>query len=158
MKSFLLLVLFLSSPLAAQSNSSPSPNDAKSLLQYYASTSDSVASQARVYYAAGAAMQIESVLAAKEPLSSEAQRYSLLAACWNRSLHRTALNDSALWLAANSDDSESAAYANVVGIHEFLDEKVRQEGSIARATKTFAISLAGFVLAFVLIFRRYVQT
>jgi len=149
------LILF-SSSLFAQSAALPVPDDAKSLLEYYAASTDSPTQQARVYLSAGAAMQIDSSLESAAALSSEDRRYQLLAACLNPSLHAEALVDANDWLANNQQLADSASYANVVDVRDFLSEKQRQALDISDATTIFFISIAAFLLVFVVIFKRYV--
>ena len=149
-------LMFFSSSLFAQNASLPVPNDAKSLLKYYAASTDSPTQQARVYLSAGAAMQIDSSLESAAALSSEDRRYQLLAACFNPSLHSEALVDASDWLANNQQLTDSASYANVVAVRDFLSEKQQQALEISDATTMFFISMASFLLVFVVIFKRYV--
>ena len=149
-------LMLISSSLFAQNASLPIPHDAKSLLEYYAVSTDSPTQQARVYLSAGAAMQIDSSLESTAALSSEDRRYQLLAACFNPSLHSEALVDANDWLANNQQLAHSASYANVVEVRDFLSEKQQQVLGISDATTLFVISLASVLLAFVVIFKRYV--
>ena len=149
-------LMLISSSLFAQNASLPIPHDAKSLLEYYAASTDSPTQQARVYLSAGAAMQIDSSLESTAALSSEDRRYQLLAACFNPSLHSEALVDANDWLANNQQLADSASYANVVEVRDFLSEKQQQALGISDATTLFVISLASFLLVFVVIFKRYV--
>lgn len=149
-------LMLISSSLFAQNASLPIPHDAKSLLEYYAASTDSPTQQARIYLSAGAAMQIDSSLVSVAALSSEDRRYRLLAACFNPSLHSEALVDANDWLANNQQLADSASYANVVEVRDFLSEKQQQALGISDATTLFVISLASFLLVFVVIFKRYV--
>jgi len=149
------LMLF-SSSLFAQNASLPVPHDAKSLLKYYAASTDSPTQQARVYLSAGAAMQIDSSLESAAALSSEDRRYQLLAACFNPSSHSEALVDANDWLANNQQLADSASYTNVVAVRDFLSEKQQQALEVSGATTMFFISMASFLLVFVVIFKRYV--
>jgi len=101
-------------------------------------------------------MQIDSSLESAAALSSEDRRYQLLAACLNPSLHAEALVDANDWLANNQQLADSASYANVVDVRDFLSEKQRQALDISDATTIFFISIAAFLLVFVVIFKRYV--
>ena len=149
-------LMLISSSLFAQNASLPIPHDAKSLLEYYAASTDSPTQQARVYLSAGAAMQIDTSLVSVAALSSEDRRYRLLAACFNPSLHSEALVEANDWLVNNQQLVDSASYANVVEVRDFLSEKQQQALGISEATTLFVISLASFLLVFVVIFRRYV--
>ena len=149
-------LMFLSSSLFAQSTYLPVPDDAKSLLKYYAASTDSPTQQARVYLSAGAAMQIDSSLESAGALSSEDRRYQLLAACFNPSSHPEALVDANDWLANNQQLADSASYTNVVAVRDFLSEKQQQALDVSDATTMFSISMASFLLVFVLLFKRYV--
>jgi hypothetical protein len=149
-------VILSSSSLLAQNESLPAPHDAKSLLEYYAAPTDNSTNQARVYLSAGAAMQLDTSLESTAVLSSEDRRYQLLAACLNPSLHSAALVDAREWIASNQPLAESAAYANVVAVRDFLLDKQKQAIEINDATTTFFISMASFLIVFVLIFKRYV--
>ena len=149
-------LILISSSLFAQNDSLPIPHDAKSLLEYYAASTDSPTQQARFYLSAGAAMQIDSSLESTAVLSSEDRRYQLLAACFNPSLHSKALVDANDWLANNQQLVGSASYTNVVEVRDFLSEKQQQALRINDATTLFAISLASFLLVSVVIFKRYV--
>ena len=149
------LILFPSS-LLAQNTSLSAPTDAKSLLKYYAVTTDSPTQQARVYLSAGAAMQIDSSLESAAVLSSEDRRYQLLADCFNPSLHAAALVDANNWLSNNPQLGDSASYANVVEVRDFLLDKQQQALEIRGSLSMFLLSMAAFFLAFVVIVRRYV--
>ena len=149
-------LMLLSSSLFAQNASLPIPHDAKSLLEYYAVSTDGPTQQARVYLSAGAAMQIDSSLESAAALSSEDRRYQLLAACFNPSSHPKALVDANDWLANNQQLADSASYANVIAVRDFLSEKQEQALGINDATTIFFISMASFLLVFVVIFKRYV--
>ena len=149
-------LMLIPSSLFAQNASLPIPHDARSLLEYYATSTDSPTQQARVYLSAGAAMQIDSSLESTAALSSEDRRYQLLAACFNPSLHSEALVDANDWLANNQQLADSASYANVVEVRDFLFEKQQQALEISDATTLFVISLAFFLLVSVVIFKRYV--
>jgi hypothetical protein len=157
MKLLIAVCLILStSSLLAQNESFPMPDDAKSLLMYYAASTDSPTNQARVYLSAGAAMQLDSSLESTAVLSSEDLRYQLLADCFNPSLHSVALVNANNWLANNQQLANSASYDNVVAVHDFLSEKRQQALRISDATSIFLFSLVSFLLAFAVMFKRYV--
>jgi hypothetical protein len=157
MKLLIAVCLILStSSLLAQNESFPMPDDAKSLLRYYAAPTDSPTNQARVYLSAGAAMQLDSSLESTAVLSSEDLRYQLLADCFNPSLHSVALVNANNWLANNQQLANSASYDNVVAVHDFLSEKRQQALRISDATSIFLFSLVSFLLAFAVMFKRYV--
>ena len=101
-------------------------------------------------------MQIDSSLESVAALSSEDRRYQLLAACFNPSSHPEALVDANDWLANNQQLADSASYANVVAVRDFLSEKQQQALDVSDATTMFFISMASFLLVFVVIFKRYV--
>ena len=149
-------LILSSSSLLAQNEDLPAPHDAKSLLKYYAAPTDNPTNQARVYLSAGAAMQLDSSLEATAVLSSEDMRYQLLAACFNPSLHSVALVNANNWLANNQQLANSASYDNVVAVHDFLSEKRQQALRISDATSIFLFSLVSFLLAFAVMFKRYV--
>jgi hypothetical protein len=89
-------------------------------------------------------------------LSSEDLRYQLLADCFNPSLHSVALVNANNWLANNQQLANSASYDNVVAVHDFLSEKRQQALRISDATSIFLFSLVSFLLAFAVMFKRYV--
>jgi hypothetical protein len=157
MRLLIAVCLILStSSLLAQNESLPMPDDAKSLLMYYAASTDSPTNQARVYLSSGAAMQLDSSLESTAVLSSEDLRYQLLADCFNPSLHSAALVNASNWLASNQQLANSASYNNVVEVHDFLSGKRQQALDVSDATSIFLFSLVSFLLAFAVMFKRYV--